>query len=83
MMFNTLNYENGVGSRFSLLVNPLKKTFLTPGDQTRFSNNFRTREETTLVSWNGGKTFGLFTLNTMVEVKLYLSNRRIIYDYHT
>ena len=81
MTFNTLNYTNGTRSRYPGLEDFVSKTFLTPGDQTRFSNNFRTRQETTMVSWNGGETFNLFTLNTMVEVKLYLSNRRIIYTY--
>ena len=48
---------------------------------TKFSNNFKTRVETKMVSWDGGKTYNKFTIDTMIEIKLYLSNRRIELDY--
>ena len=78
MLYNTLNIVN---SRY----NPFKlkdvKKFLTPGEQTKFSNSFRTRVQNSMVSWNGGISYDAFELDTMFELKLFLSVERIEFHY--
>ena len=34
------------------------------------------------VSWDGGKNYAWDTVDTMTEIKLFLSNSRIEYTYH-
>jgi hypothetical protein len=57
MLYNTLNIVN---SRYNPFQRLDTTKYLTPGEQTKFSNDFRTRVQNTHVSWNGGLSFAPF-----------------------
>jgi len=73
MMYNTLNYTK---SRFDPFRSETEIRFLTPGDISEFGNNFRTRLQTQLVSWDGGKTKEQFLQSSMIDIKFNLSNNK-------
>jgi len=52
MDFNTLAYNP---KRYPS--SWIKKEFLTPGDQNKFINDFKSRKQSIYVSWDGGKTY--------------------------
>jgi len=53
-----MNYTK---SRFDPFKSEDEIRYLTPGEQIEFSNNYRPRDETLDVTWDGGKTFEPFT----------------------
>jgi hypothetical protein len=78
MEYNTLIFKK---DRLNPYSKPTINHFLTPSEQISFSNNFRTRQQTVEVSWNGGKTYNWYELDSMIEIKLFLSNNKAEYRF--
>jgi hypothetical protein len=80
MTYNSLSFKNSRWNPF-----PGLKTydFISPtGDNTQFLKPNTNRVEHIDISWNGGKTYQPFIRNSMIEIKLYLSNERNEFEYH-